>query len=227
MGKNVQKHWRQEWNKNAKRQIVYQGNQTWENTLIETNNVYGKSIWSQSVLQVDDAPRYSCATEWIHGKKFSSWNCISTFSPLPRREFSHRSDYNLLMRGNHHQVSKKEWFHFQENDKFNVINNNFTWIAHEVGTNSYKKVTNDKCVAAQDWWKAHKQNWNLIQSMWKHIFEHHPKIQFAEKINGKTLWMELFAIEEQYFILGASPENNKKLLKAVHDKIHEFMKEHN
>jgi len=152
---------------------------------------------------------------------------INTASPLPRREFSQRKDYNLLMRSNNHQVSKRQWFHFQENDKFNVIEGVYSWIAHEVGKNTYKKVAQSKCQAAKDWWKDHKHNWNLIQDMWKHIFEHHTKVQFFEKIHGKTLWMELFALEEKFFALGSSEANDKNLLKETHNKIHEYMKDHN
>jgi hypothetical protein len=227
MNDMVQKHWRQEWTKNPKRQVAYLGNQTWENTTVAMPANHKRPLWSQSVLQVDDAPRYACAAEWIHAKNYSSWNCIDTYSPLPRREFSQRKDYNLLLRSNHHQVSKKQWFHFQENEKFNVVDNVYTWIAHETGTNTYKKVASSKCSAAKDWWKNHKHNWNIIQDMWKHIFDHHTKITFHEKINGKTLWMELFAIEEKFFNLGPSQANDKMLAQAAHDKIHEFMKEHN
>ena len=79
MGEMVQKHWRQEWKKNPKQQIIYQGNQTWENLAVTAPaNTNAKAFWSQSVLQVDDAPRYACASAWIHSKKFSSWNCINT-----------------------------------------------------------------------------------------------------------------------------------------------------
>ena len=77
------------------------------------------------------------------------------------------------MRSNEHQVSKKSWIHLQENDKFQVTEGVYTWIAHEVGKNTYKKVSNSKCSPARKWWSEHKHNWNLIQSMWDHIFEHH------------------------------------------------------
>jgi len=36
---------------------------------------------------------------------------------LPRREYSKRSDYNVMMRGNHVEITDEGWLHEQDNEK--------------------------------------------------------------------------------------------------------------
>lgn len=224
IGDQSLKHWGQRWQLNPSKQIVYLGNNTWENRELVRSEFDAASAWMQTVVQVDDAPRYSCMAPWIHSKKFSTWRCGNTPSPLPRREFSQRSDYNLLMRGNQHTVGKRGWYHDQENDKFQLQNKTYQWIAKERGRNTYKKVSSKRCQVAKNWWKEHRKNWHVVQSVWEEVFEHHPKITFLSKVNDKTLWMELFALDEKYSQLPGDEYTAAKLRKEVHDKIHEFMK---
>lgn len=40
-----------------------------------------------------------------------------TSSPLPRREYTKRDDYNVMLRGNRHEITDYGWMHEQDNDK--------------------------------------------------------------------------------------------------------------
>jgi len=226
IGNELQKHWRQVWTKNPTSSIEYLGDNTWERKNIVLNSKKLNNLWSQVVYQVDDSPRYGCLATWTHGFFSSSWQCTHTLSPLPRREFSQRSDYNLLMRENIHEIKLNKWFHKQFNHKIIQNELGLNIIAQEEGQNTYKKVSAKNCKAAKVFWKVRKNNWHLIQDMWKHVFEHHPKIAFKNKVDNKTLWMMLFELEEQYSKAEKNEESEKKFVKNVHDTIHLFMKNH-
>ena len=53
-----------------------------------------KGTWTQKVFQVDDSPRYEGYATWVHVDGRHYWDS-QTDGPLPRREYSKRSDYNV------------------------------------------------------------------------------------------------------------------------------------
>jgi hypothetical protein len=67
-------------------------------------------------LQVDDSPRYESIGTWVHVDGRHEWQS-KTDSPLPRREFTKRSDYNVLRRGNRIYLTPQGWMFEQDNKK--------------------------------------------------------------------------------------------------------------
>lgn len=88
---HVIKHWRQDWTYEDPVILNYQGHRIWKKKNLPHSAVKGK--WSQAVYQVDDSPRYKTYGAWIHYPNFSQWTGMESNRPLPRREFSVRSDY--------------------------------------------------------------------------------------------------------------------------------------
>jgi hypothetical protein len=78
--------------------------------------------WSQSVYQVDDTPRYQGYGNWIHLPNFSSWEGNETWRPLPRREYSTRSDYDVMIGTNIQTITPTGWVHEQNNKKVITAN---------------------------------------------------------------------------------------------------------
>ena len=76
-----------------------------------------KGSWSQFVYQVDDSPRYEGFGEWKHYQNSSTWKSNETPRPLPRREKSVRSDYDLIIGTNIHTITPSGWVHEQNNNK--------------------------------------------------------------------------------------------------------------
>ncbi|MFB0938546.1 MAG: hypothetical protein QMB29_06395, partial [Urechidicola sp.] len=110
----VIKHWRQDWKFENQAIFNFESKNTWSTEELSKDRVEGQ--WTQKVYQVDDSPRYSGSATWVHvdGKHF--WqNKID--APLPRREYSKRSDYNIMSRGNTVQITDYGWLHEQDNDK--------------------------------------------------------------------------------------------------------------
>lgn len=215
------KHWRQEWQYEPTTALQYQASFTWDALNFTAKETAGK--WLQRVYQVDDSPRYECLATWSK----NSWQC-SAYSPLPRREFSKRSDYNILDRTNHHIITKSGWIHSQDNRKIILSSSGATQIATEYGLDTYTKVEDKNCKDAQDYWAENKTIWHSIQDMWRQVRSHHPKLEFLEKVDGKTLWSQLFDLAEAgaLEIQTTGKFDVKSFSKKTHDLIHLYFVVH-
>lgn len=214
------KHWRQVWTYEPDKYVQFKGLDKWS---VISGIYLGK--WSQEVFQVDDSPRYGCVALWQHGDEASSWTCQS-WSPLPRREFSRRNDYNVLDRQNSHIVFSNGWRHEQSNTKLIFDGQSIEPLAKEIGRNEYKKISDARCGEAEAYWLKIKPIWQVIQEMWSHILEHHPNLVLKKEVNGKPLWVELFKLAENFSEkLPLDDEEKSELSKFAHDTIHQWMQE--
>src|SRR5690606_21853417 len=112
---HVVKHWRQDWQYEGAKGYDFQGENVWEPTTY--SKAQARDGWMQSVYQVDDSPRYWGVGQWVHRDGVSTWTSSLTNRPLPRREFSKRSDYQVLAAINTHVVTDDGWMHYQSNYK--------------------------------------------------------------------------------------------------------------
>lgn len=90
----VVRHWRQEWRFEPQTLLIYLGANTWLRRAVAAEERRG--AWSQSVLQVDDSPRYAASGRWEHSDSNSTWISGETWRPLPRREFSVRDRKSVV-----------------------------------------------------------------------------------------------------------------------------------
>src|SRR5690606_37643415 len=145
------KHWRQDWIYEADGQYRYDKDNVWRYEAIPPLASKGK--WTQNVYQVDDSPRYSGTATWLHYDGKSLWDNIAD-SPLPRREHSKRSDYNVMKRGNRVHITPYGWLHEQDNDKIiRKDGHEDVLLVQEKGYNTYEKRKESECNPAIEWWK--------------------------------------------------------------------------
>ncbi len=127
----------------------------------------------------------------------SYWENTTT-APLPRREYTQRSDYNVTVRRNRHEITDAGWIHDQDNDKIlRETGKEDVIIAQEKGHNNYVKVEDSKCVAAQDYWKENVKKWAIVRAKWDTVFERNTNLLLEEKVDNKVLYKYLFD-EENY-----------------------------
>ena len=212
------KHWRQEWEYQPSSAFYFRGNATWSTDVLTAESVVGK--WIQRVSQVDDSPRYDCVASW----QGNSWEC-TTYAPLPRREFSQRSDYNVLDRTNKHIITADGWLHDQNNRKLIVDAKGATQIATEKGLDTYRRVEDSRCLDAQKYWVENKSVWNVIQDMWAHIRSHHPAYSLISKVNGKLLWESIFDLADTTVqeVRTQGILDVQALQMKTHDLIHQYI----
>lgn len=187
----VIKHWRQDWLYQNTDFYMYNGDNVWNFEQKSKSDV--KKQWTQKVYQVDDSPRYEGSGSWVHVDGKSYWE-NSTTAPLPRREYTKRSDYNVTMRGNRHEITDFGWVHDQDNDKVvRTAGKDDVVLAKEKGYNRYVRVDDSKCKAAQEWWQKHQNKWSTVRTKWDEVFGRNQTLTLEKKVDNKVLFKHLFA----------------------------------
>ena len=191
MGDYIIKHWRQDWIFQNKDLLKYDGNNTWKYISKTKKDVKGQ--WTQKVFQVDDSPRYEGSATWVHADGKSYWE-NSSYAPLPRREYTKRNDYNIMIRGNRHEITKDGWVHDQDN--FKVVKDSESdsevIIASEKGINTYTRVDESNCKEAIKWWDENNEKWLLVLEKWNSIYSKKDDISLRQSVENKPLFSFLF-----------------------------------
>ena len=191
MGDYIIKHWRQDWIFQNKDLLKYDGNNNWKYISKTKKDVKGQ--WTQKVFQVDDSPRYEGSATWVHADGKSYWE-NSSYAPLPRREYTKRNDYNIMIRGNRHEITKDGWVHDQDN--FKVVKDSESdsevIIASEKGINTYTRVDESNCKEAIKWWDENNEKWLLVLEKWNSIYSKKDDISLRQSVENKPLFSFLF-----------------------------------
>jgi hypothetical protein len=214
----VIKHWRQDWKYQDEKIHVFTGFKTWES--INFNNEAVKGKWSQSVYQVDDSPRYQAIGRWDHSGNFSSWLSNKTWRPLPRREFSVRNDYNVLIGTNRHTITPTGWVQEEENLKVvltapNELKPNNPILAKEIGVARYERIIGHDWSAGDNYWKTTGSFWKNVRKVWNGFLEKESEIKFIENKEGPPLFMTMFNLAEESKNNNSNNSAEKKIIKQA------------
>ncbi|MFA9290634.1 MAG: DUF6607 family protein, partial [Solirubrobacteraceae bacterium] len=63
-------------------------------------------------------------------------------------------------------------------------------LAEEKGYNTYTKVEDVKCVAAQNWWKEKKEFWSIVRTKWEKELSN-KNLKLRTEVYGEPLHMHL------------------------------------
>ena len=191
MGDYIIKHWRQDWIFQNKDLLKYDGNNNWKYISKTKKDVKGQ--WTQKVFQVDDSPRYEGSATWVHTDGKSYWE-NSSYAPLPRREYTKRNDYNIMIRGNRHEITEDGWVHDQDNFKVvkDLESDSEEIIASEKGVNIYTRVDESNCKEAINWWDENNEKWLLVLEKWNTIYSKKDDISLRKSVENKPLFSFLF-----------------------------------
>ena len=197
VGPAVVKHWRQDWTYEPRSYHEFVGNNKWASKDIPKDQSSGK--WLQEVFHVDDSPRYASIGEWVHNGNFSQWEGNRTYRPLPRREFSVRSDYNVLDAVNRHIILPTGWIHEQENLKlmFNESGNK-EYLAKEIGLNRYDRIKDFDFTGGDQYWDKTNAYWKAVRLSWNDIYKSNKEFTFNPKIEDVGLISKQFEFADNY-----------------------------
>ncbi len=188
---DVVKHWRQDWEYQAPSMYTYARNNTWDyQTLAKGSN---KGQWVQRVFQVDDGPRYEASATWIHADGRHYWESFAD-APLPRREHTLRSDYNVLHRRNRQELTSYGWIHEQDNDKLKRSAKGDTLLASEKGYNEYRKVPIERCQVASNWWKKNQAFYAKVRTVWAKYYGKNQDFTLEKVVDGKPLYVHFYGM---------------------------------
>ena len=215
---SVVKHWRQDW--------IYENNDLYEfNTPGKWSYVKLKdkevvNQWTQKVYQVDDSPRYEGSASWVHVDGNNYW-VNTTDAPLPRREFSKRSDYNVMKRTNKHALTNYGWVHEQDNEKVIRTDKGDSVIVQEKGFNRYTKIDKKNCKLAIDWWKDNEAYWELVRIEWQKVFDRKMDLSLQKKVDDKLLWQALFDLNKE--LANSSEKDPKSVSTKIHNVLDKYV----
>ena len=208
-----QKHWRQDWTFEDAELVEFKGDGTWARRTLPAADV--TCTWSQAVFEVSDAPRYESVGRWQHGADASTWTSQETWRPLPRREYTKREDYDVLLGINRHVVSATGWVHDQDNVKLVLAGNRK--LVRERGDNKYVRTSLKGAAVAREYLQRTAPFWTAVRAEWQTLLAQ-PRLSLAFKVDGKQLYDHLFAMADQP--LAAAPE----LQKQVHEVIGRYVR---
>lgn len=191
----VVKHWRQDWTYENTRVVDFKGHRTWESRKLNPSKVTG--TWSQSVWQVDDSPRYESIGHWRHTANQSVWTSGTTWRPLPRREWSNRDDYDVMVATNRHVITPDGWVHEQDNYKLVLRDDRKEVLARERGLNRYTKIDHYDFSAGREYWDDTHEFWAAVRNQWTDILESRQRVQLAAQVDNETLWQHLFRLADE------------------------------
>lgn len=212
------KHWRQDWLYENTEMYSFHKNNSWDFKSLPSTVVKGQ--WTQKVYQVDDGMRYEGSATWVHVDGRHYWESTAD-APLPRREFSKRKDYNVMVRRNRQEITDYGWVHEQDNKKVNREQNDEI-IASEKGWNTYVKVDESKCNPAKVWWASKKEYWADVRFIWNKLFESKKTLTFEKKVDDKVLFMKLFALQDE--MLTDDNYNSEMSKKRIAETIQRYLK---
>lgn len=193
-GPAVIKHWAQIWKYEDCRTLSYEGGKTWL-PVIHTDEET-KGTWTQFVTQTDDSPRYKAQGRWIHMGNTSTWTSRLSTRPLPRREYSKRSDYDLLVVTNQHVITPNGWVHQQDNRKLVSREGTRQFLCMEAGLNRYKRLSAESSregfELAEKQWDKTREFWAHVRRGWDEIIENSEKpVRYATMVDGQRLRAEM------------------------------------
>lgn len=208
---HVTKHWRQDWTYEAKQRFEFSDDQTW--TIRQLPAALTQGAWTQCVYEVSDAPRYCGTGRWTYDNGVATWTSDLGWRPLPRREYTKRSDYNALSVVNRHTLTPNGWTHEQLNTKVRrEAGGKQVEIAREFGFNDYVKATGTDFAPAYAYWKATQAFWAKVRTRWDGFLATDRGVHLKTKVDGMAMIIPLFTFAGEL-------EEGKKIKDAQIDEV--------
>jgi len=216
----VTKHWRQDWKYEPEHIVEYQGGDRWQRRKLDPGERQG--AWRQTVYQVDESPRYASIGHWRHSSSFSTWLSGETWRPLPRREWSVRDDYQVLIGTNRHTVVATGWMQEENNLKAvltaqRALRAAQPYLAREYGVARYERIREADFAASDRYYSATKQFWNSVRDAWAMAFVDQGTISLRGPVDKLGLFEPLFAHADAIESGAARPDNDEVIQSALRD----------
>lgn len=188
---HVTKHWRQDWTFQAPQRFEFSADQTWQVRPIAAE--LNRGAWTQCVYEVSDAPRYCGTGRWDYANGTATWTSDASWRPLPRREYTKRSDYNAIVAVNRHTLTPNGWTHEQFNTKvLRKPDGSQEELAREFGFNDYQKTREVDFKPAYKYWAATKDYWAQVRERWERYLGQAPGVRLKTKVDGMAMIVPLF-----------------------------------
>jgi hypothetical protein len=215
----ITKHWRQDWSYEPSHVVRYQGNDRWERRMLAPEQASAR--WAQTVYQVDESPRYASLGKWEHTGSFSTWLSDETWRPLPRREWSVRSDYQVLAGTNRHTILTSGWVQEENNLKTVLtqareLDPARPYVGREYGVARYERIRDTDFSGADRYYERTKEFWDQVRDRWSKLFAERGSVTLTGPVDKLGLFQPLFAHAEAIAEQGApASEKNQEVIESA------------
>lgn len=194
-GPFVTKHWRQDWRYEDDAMLTYRGRLTWARERLAP--AASRGTWTQAVFQVDDSPRYEAVGRWEHFGNVSTWRSGTTWRPLPRREWSVRKDYDVLIGTNQVTITPTGWIYEESNlktalDAMGRPSGAEPVLAKELGFNRFERVVGFDDSAGRRYQERTEPFWAEVRAAWADVARRHPTFTMRAAADQAQLFVPLF-----------------------------------
>jgi len=191
----VVKHWRQDWTWQPASVLVYSARNQW--TLRPLSAAERKGVWSQTVWQTDDSPRYGAIGRWRYDDGVARWTSEETRRPLARRDAVRKPPYDHYIGTNRHALTPAGWVHEQDNAKVGPKDGQNATFVHETLINSYVPATDFPIAVADTYMAKTKDYWTAVRAHWDRIIARDKGVHVTEEAdNGSAIGHELMLIAD-------------------------------
>jgi len=187
------KHWRQDWTFEDRELWEYRGARAWERR--ELSDAAVRCSWTQAVFEVDDAPRYESYGRFQHDAEHAVWVSQTTWRPLPRREYTQRSDYDVIVGENRHELTPDGWLHLQDNVK--LVLQGEKSLVRETGRNEYTRTSVPEAELARGYLERSARFWSAVRAEWAQVLRRSSRVVIVQERDGKPLHEHLFPLAER------------------------------
>jgi hypothetical protein len=192
----VTRHWRQDWRYEPESIIEHEDGNRWRRRGLSREERRG--VWSQTVYQVDESPRYGSTGRWEHNAAFSTWISGDTARPLPRREWSVRQDYQLLVGTNRHTVGPTGWLQEENNLKRAVGDASLPYVGREYGVARYERLKDADFAAADKYYTGTRAFWDAVLDAWAQVWSSQQEVTVKQNSDQSGAFAVLFELADQY-----------------------------
>ena len=214
----VTKHWRQDWQYEPRQIIEYQGWNRWQRRTLARKQ--SARQWSQTVYQVDESPRYAGLGRWEHSASFSTWISGETWRPLPRREWSVRKYYQVLLGTNRHTITPWGWVQEENNLKTGLtpdrqLDPSRPYLAREYGVARYQRIKDADFAAADEYFFHTRDFWNAVRATWAQVFSAHEEVTLRAAVDQAGLFRSLFEYADDLAEGKAPPGDGPRIIQEA------------
>jgi hypothetical protein len=211
----VVKHWRQDWRYEDTATHDYQGHGVYERHNHREEDIRG--YWTQTVYQVDDSPRYEAMGKWHHRTGLSEWQSTEKRRPLPRREFSVRNDYQVLLGRHRITVTYSGWIQEEDSLKLALKTNNEqaetgAMLAREAGISRYERITGYNFDAGDVYWEKTESFWRDVRTYWSQVYESSQTFEVKKRVDGEIMFATLFDMADRPY---ENSESRQQIIKQT------------
>ena len=204
----VTKHWRQDWSYEPTHIVEYQGNDRWERRQLapaQASQARGcrpciRSTSRRAMRASESGSTPAASRRWLSGE---------TWRPLPRREWSVRDDYQVLVGTNRHTVIADGWVQEENNLKAVLtqsreLDPSRPYVGREYGVARYERIRDADFAAADRYYERTKEFWDQVRDRWSKVFAERGSVTLRGPVDKLGLFQPLFAHAEAIAEQGAA-----------------------